>query len=243
LEHKRRIVLSGVTQPGETHQSNHALEEILAVLAQAPRLSARTSSAAKLKEDQILNRLAREFAASEASIRGRLSALRNRQRRPAPSSEPEQQAAAPVRIDPWERELLALLIQRPHELPAVLEVVQVEHFAAGPCQEVFSRCCALAAAGIEPTYERLMLEIDDPRLKNILVDLDDVAGGKTGEDLARQLQDVLASYRRRLDVRQRHTQTAALREGRLNAERGEELLKDLIKRERTRQGISGPTDG
>jgi DNA primase len=61
LEHKFRTATQGLDGTSSIHQAQQATEEILAVLAQAPRLQTTAAGAARLKEDQILHRLSRRF--------------------------------------------------------------------------------------------------------------------------------------------------------------------------------------
>ncbi len=88
-----------------------------------------------------------------------------------------------------------------------------------------------------------MIYIEEPELKNVLVDLDESAQTKQHTDAAQLVRQVLDRFRHRQESRHSKQQTHALREGRLDEERGLELLKQRIESGRSRQGISSPTDG
>jgi replicative DNA helicase len=158
-----------------------------------------------------------------------------------PTSTPEVEA--PVAIDRWERELIELLLLAPDVLAEVLRVVRPEQFAVGPLRELFSRACVLSAAGRPPSFAELMADIEAPELKCVLVDLDECAHRKQHVDAAALVRQVLDSFCRRQEGRQLRQHAHALREGRLDEERGLELLNQRIESGRSRQGISAPTDG
>jgi DNA primase len=83
VEHKFRQVTAGLGADSGTHEVNRALEQMLATLAKAPRLATGTTSAARLKEDQILHRLAHRLGVGEESLRKRLGDLRRKSREAA----------------------------------------------------------------------------------------------------------------------------------------------------------------
>ena len=59
----------------------------------------------------------------------------------------------------------------------------------------------LAAAGVTPDFARLLLEFDDPEVKNLLVELDEQARLKPAVEFDVRLQDVLASFQHRARCR------------------------------------------
>ena len=100
------------------------LEELIAIVAQAPRLRHDTTRDARFREEKILQRLAARFRVDEREVRRRLTALRRASIKPRPAGSPlaaSQEAAAkpPAAIDPWERELLELLVAHPECIESV----------------------------------------------------------------------------------------------------------------------------
>ena len=96
-----------------------------------------------------------------------------------------------------------------------------------------------------PGFERLILEFDDPQLKSLLVDLDEQGRAK-GSRMAEPpelLNDLLKSLERKEVEKQRPGHLATLRERRLDDVQEIDLLKNILQQERSRQGISEPTDG
>lgn len=244
VEHKFNVVAAGLPPRYGTHDVQSAIDELLATLAKS---QGDAGSAAMLKQEHILQRAAHRFGVSEAQLRSRLAVLRQRKTaRSAPPSAAED-APTPVDvsavIDHWERELMELLLAAPHTLQEVLNEVRPEQFALGPLRELFSRACVLVASGRAFSFEAMMIHIEEPELKSVLVDLDERARSKQHADAARLVREVVESFRRRNENRLHKQQAHALREGQLDEERGLRLLQQRIQSGRSRQGISAPTDG
>jgi len=238
LEHKLRTATRGIDLLRDTHRANAALEAILATLAKAPRASSATSSAQKLREQQILVRLAREFRLPEEQIRTRLTALRRAGDRVS-ALRPAETASAPrpkPSLDNWERELLEIVLMEPEAVARIAEELPLKQINSPACREILSRCYQWAAAGVTPSFERLLTEFDEPEWKNLFVELDETARAKGGADLALRLTDVLKSFHQR--EQQRQLQSTAK-----SAQVDELTLLQLIEQKRRQQGISAPTDG
>ena len=80
LEHKIRLATQGIDVVRDTHQANRALQELLTVLAAAPRLQDGGSQENHLRQQQILAKLASKFRIDEIHLRGQLSEIRSRAR-------------------------------------------------------------------------------------------------------------------------------------------------------------------
>ena len=247
LEHKFRVATAGLTASSDTHATNRALEDVLATLAKAPRLRDGTSSAVRLKEDQVLQRLAARFAVAEERLRSRLTALR-RPSRTSPSgllasrSDAQPPQAERPQLDAWERELLEIVMQIPGVVTRVRQEISPREAVSPACQRILATCYSLSEAGIDPGFDRLLLEFDEPEWKNLLVDLDDKGRAKGSGETAR-LDAVLNEFRwRREDLELRHLRTAVV-QGQMDEQQGLEALQQSIQSVRSRQGISGSTDG
>lgn len=241
LEHKFRTVAARVDAESDMHAAHQALEEVLATLGKAPKLRSGAASATRLREDQILHRLARRFGVPEESLRARLGAMRQNTRPRGADRPPE--ATPAERIDPWERELLEVLIQQPDAAGQICEAVRAEDLRSDRARRLFQQSCELWERGTLPTFDNLMLAIDDPTLQSLLVDLDEQGRAKGGETVANRLNDVLASFRLRVARTQTRAQTQALEERRLGDDEALQLLDQILRQERSRHGISAPTDG
>jgi DNA primase len=234
LEHKVRTATAGIDPNADTHRANQALEEILSTMAKAPRLQATTESAIRLRETQILTRLAREFRVPEEDLRSRMTALRKRMRRHvgAPSDEAAD-PIQPIATDPWECELLEVLLQEPESITEVAATISPETFSPGPCREIYTACCELSQSGQTPTLDRLMNRFERLDLKNLLVKLDEHGREKVGDDSAMRLKALLESFRKRGEARRWQSDTAAIREGELNQQQELDVLQNIVEQKRS----------
>ncbi len=252
LEHAFRTATAGIDIARDTHRASVALEELVGTIAQAPRLRDDSDAADRLRIDRFLHGLSvRVSRTGRTGARADdcAAAQDGRPRRPRTEA-----ADASVRgaIDPLERELLEIVLHLPALMEQVASVVQPAQFAVDECRRVFVECGRCWSAGILPGFERLLLEIDDPVVKNLLVELDESGRRKAATDAELRLRDVLAGFERRLADERMRGRTQALKDRQLAEE--EELavlleLEQLHRRqqqqqaERARHGISDPTDG
>ncbi|MEK6250289.1 MAG: hypothetical protein N2C12_19045, partial [Planctomycetales bacterium] len=236
LDHKIRITTADM-QPGSgSHQANRALEDILATVAKAPRLRAGAAIETKMREEQFLARLAREFRVPEETIRARLDAIRRSGARSFRNQEqPEGPRPDTTVQDSWERELIEILIQRPETASTIAESITPEQLVDPVCRQVLAKCHELSSAGETPNFDRLLLEFDDPAMKNLLVELDERGQDRGGSDLVGQLPDLLASFRLRNEKRERQHVTAAIKEKRFEEGQEVEILQRILDQKRAQQ--------
>lgn len=249
LEHAFRSFTRGIDLLGDVHAASQALERLVAIVAKAPRLRADSTSDSRFREEKILQRLAASFRVPEQEVRRRLTDLRRMAaRRPgtAESSRPGAPADGSVRpagLDPWQRELLEVLLLYPGGVEKVRREIPPEQWPATLAGTIYRACCRLSEAGVLATFERLMVEFDDPAAKSLLVELDEKGRAKAIADPEALLTDLIRSYRRRAAEKHSIAAVGALREGRLDGPQQLELLRRLIEQGRARHGISEPTDG
>jgi DNA primase len=226
----------------DVHGASQALDRLLSILAKAPQIGVR--------EQKILQQLAARFRVDELTVRRRLASLRRSRGRT--SQAPREQSPGveagevpPQRIDPCQRELLEILIRHPECLPGLRAAIDPRQIAPQPCRQIYETCCRLSDAGITPGFERLMLEFDDPAIKSLLVELDERgrAKGERDVDAAALSRALVETLKRKEAERQRAGRIVTLREGGLDDSQETELLEKIIRQERSRQGISKPTDG
>jgi DNA primase len=254
LEHAFRTATQGVDLDRDVHGSSQALERLISIVAKAPRLRADTTSEDRLREEKVLQRFAAMFRVDETHLRRRMTELRRAggkaaSRRSAPHDGTERGAeetswkTAP--LDGCERELLELLLAYPEQWPLVHERISAEQLAGAACRRIYETTGLLGDAGESPTFDRLMLEFDDPAMKNLLVELDEQgrAKGERMLDPAALLDELFKTFERKEVERRRPAQIVTLREGRLDISQEAELLEAILRQERSRQGISAPMDG
>lgn len=255
LEHKIRTVTEGLDPAVQTHQAHEALEDILTTVARAPRAAAVADSSLHLREQQLLARLARRFSVPEENVRDRLRALRRKKQRGAgtatpaptasdsPSGESSTQLVSLSELDPWDRELIELLLLDSESIIRIVTSVTLDDLRTPICRRVLSRAIQLHESGVAPTFDRLMLEAENPVVKNLLVQMDESCHAKEADDRQQRLGEVLDRYARRREDTKHRAETSALREAQLEESQAQEVLADLIETLRNRQTGSKPTDG
>jgi DNA primase len=250
LDHAFQSATEGLDFENDVNGVDRAIEKLLSVIARAPRLSAGTDAQQRNREWKLLSNLAFRFRIPEETMRLRLRELRRRvARRPGtrPEDAPpdESQAVQFDKIDPIQRELLELLIGHPECLPAVRADLQPQRMAPGTARQIFEACFRLSESGVTPTFGRLMLEFDQPAIKSLLVELDEGgrAKGQPDADPKALVQELIRTLKQQEANKQRPRQIVALREEGLEENQKTELLEKIIQQERSRQGISNPTDG
>jgi DNA primase len=244
LEHAYRVATRGLDVRREPHEANRALERLLQTIAKAPRLTANTSSDYLLREATMLGRLARMFEMQEELLRRRLADLRRGSAAPA---RPKLRGDNFVEVEPlsvtgWERELLELVLLDPESLSAMADAIEPNSLTAAHLRLIYARCCELAAAGIRPDFDRLMLEFDDERIKSLLVDVEEQARLKSGGDTVARLRELLQWHRRKHNELNVQAHARALAEQKLSDDEGVRLLQELIQQERSLRGISAPME-
>jgi DNA primase len=250
LAHAFRAATAGIDLHADVHASSAALAQLVATIAKAPRLRADTLVEDRLREEKFLQRLAADFRVSEQQVRSLVTQMR----RKVSTRAPLEPAVASVRekIDPLERELLEVVLQNPRSIEQIAGAVEAAQFVTEACRRTFAQCERLWSGGILPDFERLLLEIDDEGIKNLLVELDESGRAKPAAEAEARLRDVLAGFERRRRELALRGRTAALK-GRQLAEEDElALLVELEQHERQRQreqeqrsrlDISEPTEG
>jgi DNA primase len=247
LEHAFQVSTRGIDVERDIHGASQAMEKLLSTIAKAPRHGDDTTREDRLREEKILQRLAARFRIDEQEVRNRLTELRRRGQSAPPlrSSDAGPVPERPEKIDPWERELLEMLVEHPELVALAREAIRPEELASGACRRIFETCCRLHAVGQTPTFDRLILEFDEPVLKGLLVEFDEQAAAKGTHVSNPQtlLEELIRGFERRRLDKSRPAQVVALREGNLDPNQEVELLARIIEQQRARQGISRPTDG
>ncbi|MEX0978471.1 MAG: toprim domain-containing protein, partial [Pirellulales bacterium] len=252
LAHAFRSATAGIDLQADVHAASAALERLVATIAKAPRLRADTQVEDRLREEKFLQHLAADFRVPEEQVRSLMTKLRRKQAARPAAAQAAQAASVREKNDPLERELLELVLQVPQTIEQLAGAIQVAQIVGEGCRSVFSQCVELWAAGILPDFERLLLEIDDPAIKNLLVELDESGRGKNRAEAEARLRDVLAGFEHRQREQSLRGRTAALKQRQLPEEDELAVLLELERHQRARQqeqeersrlGISELTEG
>ncbi len=252
LTHAFRAETAGIDLKEDLHAAARALENLLETIAQAPRLRNESVTEHQLREYSFFRRIATDFAVPEEQVRQRMTEIRRKKSSRSTAFAPRTAASTSEAVDPLERELMEILLQFPHFIEQVAVVVQPAQFASGRGREVYALCVRLWSEGILPDFARLLLEIEDAVVKNLLVELDETGRRKSGVEADVWLGDVLASFERRQQDQWAKGRTTALQQRQLAEEDELAVLVELERQQRARQqqqdlrgrsGISDPTDG
>ena len=244
LEHKIETETQGLDLAVDTHQANEALERILGTIAAAPRLASNSPASGRLREEQVLSRLAQRFYVSEEQLRKRMTELRRRAQRPMAQTTSHGSIGPPKLSDVsfWDRELLELVICEPAAWWRIAEVAEPDDIESDVCRQIYATGLQILGSDVAPDFDRLMLEFEDPVIKSYLVQLEEQSRRKAGSDLEMRLAEVINSFRCRKEDARLRSKSAALRRGEFDAEQ-EKDLNELMQALKARQTGSEPTDG
>ena len=251
LQHKINAVTKGLAPGAASHQSAQAVEAILATLAKMLPTAASASSAALVREQQVLVQIARWFGLAEDTLRTRLKALRQAaatavRSTPVSSASAEPVAAKPAppaKLSAWDRELLEIILCQGDLIDALLEQVHEDEIEHPIARRIYALAAELYHDGVMPNFDRLMNATDDPAVTNLLVDCDEIGQQKTSADAQLRISDLLADReRRRTDARHRMT-VAELKTNQLDSEQADRALVALFNDLKRRQTGSEPTEG
>ena len=254
LEHAFATVTRGVDVDRDIHGASRALERLVSIVAKAPRLRADTTARRPIP------RRKNPAAAGGMVPRGR--------RRSAPAADGAQaaeprsgdklfhqraEAAAetPVRRTAGNKRSVPARVfgtaDGPSRVPAeCARTTRRRSILALGCAGGFTiHVAGWPMTGVEPSFDRLMLEFDEPAVKSLLVELDETsqAKGNRAGDPQELLSELINTFKRKETEKQRPGQIVALREGGLDENRQIDMLEEILRQERNRQGITKPTDG
>ncbi len=246
LEFKLQRVSAGFDPLVDTHRANQAVEDMLSLLAKVPHSGLISHDAFLLRQNQILPRLARRFSIGEDALRERLTALRNKQARfatrqtPAADTPQRKPLLKPSDLAPFERELLELVIVAPQIAPLALERVQTGWLQCEAARQMLDAYQQLEFSGQSLEFDRVLNALEDPSLKSLLVTLYEQATKKleyTSDTPENRLRVLTHRMGEQQDVLRRQQQITQLEKKELTAEAKSDMLQDVIRQARLRQGL------
>lgn len=252
LEFRLRRATAGFDPLLETHKAHRAIEEMLTLLAKVPATGLISNESFRIRQNQILPRLARQFGIPEDSLRQQLSALRDKQSRiPRYDRNDEHRATsapAPARLlrpgdlSPFERELLELIIIAPQVAPIALERVQSGWLECEAARAMLDAYQQLEFSGLSLEFESVLLALEDPSLKSLLVTLHEQANAKVSR-IQESAEDRLRVLTHRIGQRHeavRQQQLVDKLQQGVGATQELDILQDVIRRARKQQGLADP---
>jgi DNA primase len=170
-----------------------AVDAVLGILALAPDLP---TQAGAVRRELMVNRIAHRLAVKETTVWARLEELRRGKRRSdratARQEEPVVHEAPAPR---HERELLEVLLADPALVPVAAAKVAPERITHPGLRKTLEGLYRLHAAGEPPDLDQLRLHIDNPRLGEYLLRMQDV--GRLNPNRPAWLERILAFFRER----------------------------------------------
>ena len=244
LEFKMRRVTTGFDPLVDTHRANLAVQDMLSFLAKVPHTGLISNEAFRLRQNQVLPRLAREFSIPEQSLREQLTSLRQKQSRfKRPDNEQDESQKRLMRpgdLSPFERELLELIIVAPQVAPIALERVQSGWLECEASRQMLDAYQQLEFSGQSLEFEQVLVALENPTLKSLLVTLHEQANAKlryTTVSPEVRLRDLTHRMGEQQDIVRQQRQVSALEEAQRSETEKLDLLQDVIRQARLRQGL------
>ncbi len=244
LEFKLRRVSAGFDPLVDTHRANAAIEAMLSLLAKVPAEGLISNEAFRLRQNQVLPRLARQFSIPEDTLRERLTQMRTRQSRYKRKDQDETETQPkrlmrPGDLSPFERELLELIIVAPQVAPIALERVQSGWLECEGARAMLDAYQQLEFSGESLEFASVLNALEDPSLKSLLVTLHEQANAKlqyTRDSAEHRLRVLTHRMGERQDALRRQHQMDSLQKGLPEAEELD-ILQQVVRQARLRQGL------
>ena len=153
---------------------------------------------------------------------------------PGPHQQPEPQLAGMTgdtfrpSLTVWERELMEILLSEPKQMDKLAKLIDVEDMQTDTARNLYGLAQKIYQTGALPSFDRLMLEIDTPEYKNLLVNCDEQAQAKAQSDIDLRRKDLLSELDRRQQKNQRQHNLAQLKRSQLQPQEEEQLLAKLF---------------
>ena len=193
-----------------------------------------------------MTRLSRQFSVEREQLKKRLLELRSG--KPDRGYEDQDSTgAAPIDFNQLLRreiELLQLLLQSPDHLDTVIENVPCSLFVEGPLRRLYEHLDDCFQNGESTEFNDLMLSVECPELKNVLVFLDSQwqdkreALTKQAITTSRTMEEIIGVFRQ-LEIESGSRKTILeLHQQQLNEQEEISTLEELLNQTRQRHGLS-----
>lgn len=147
------------------------------------------------------------------------------------------------RRSPIEAELVELIVLYPELLPRTREAFDAKQMFLPVLRKIYETCCQLADEGTMPDFNRLMLEFDDPAMKNLFVEITESIRVNDLEHPGELLEELIARAIENQTKRQNPFLIAALKDEDSSESQKQETLQELMEKLRAQHGISEPKEG
>ncbi|MFN3190139.1 MAG: DNA primase [Aureliella sp.] len=246
LEFKLKRVSEGFDPLLDTHRATQAIEDMLSLLAKVPHSNLISNESFRIRQNQVLPRLARMFSVPEASLREQLTSMRTRHSRMKsrytrePEETPTRKLMRPSDLTPFERELIELIIVAPQVAPIALERVQSGWLECEASQAMLDAYQQLEFSGESLEFSNVLVALEDSSLKSLLVTLQEQATAKleyTKSSAEERLRVLTQRMGERQDEMRRISQVNELQTSEKTETEKLDVLQDVIRQARLRQGL------
>ncbi|MFM9059748.1 MAG: DNA primase [Planctomycetaceae bacterium] len=238
LDYRMDEAIAGLAPGAGAEAALDAVESVLRALATTAADGQR-----RLREDQVLGRLARRFGLSRDALRGRMLDLRRAGRGRERDDVAAPAAAASPKLPAWDREVIEVLVGVPDAAGLIVRQVGATGVESPAGRTVLAAAERLHGAGRPVALADLLLEIVDPALQSLLVAIDEAGASRAAGDAHGRYIHYEEALRRRAATQRARENARALRSDRLDADTEAELLERLVADRRVAQGMSEPKDG
>ena len=235
LDYRMDEVLAGLAADAGDDAALASVESVLKALAAAASRSSLAGSQARLREDQVLGRLARRFGLSRDVLRTRMLELRGNAAATTIAAGPDH--VRPARLPAWDREVLEVLVGVPDSVGLIIREVTPADVETPACRAVIETAGRLHASGRSVALADLLLELVDPVLQSLLVAVDESGAARGSLDPEERVGHFTEALRRRAAERQAHVAARALKTNRLDSRSEAEILERLLAERRAAQGM------
>ncbi len=193
LDFKLQRVLAANAATGVEGQ-RRAADAVLGIIALAPELG---GQAGAMKRELMVTRIASRLGLQEPTVRARLRELRERRTAAEDQRQRKSDAAAPTTAPalPHERQLLEVLLTDEALVPQAMAEVPAAEVGHLGLRQLLSGLYALHAEGEPATLDLLRARLDNPRLAEAALKLQEV--GRANPNPAECLRQLLEEFRRR----------------------------------------------
>ena len=243
LQHKVNIELMGINPAVDTHKSAMAIRNILSTLAMVPRDQTISDIDYRRREQLILGRLARAFSLPGDDLRQQLSTIR-RESSSRNSREALEEVTSPTRPDvlnATEAEILELLVSHPELTPGAIRSFDPDTFRSTNLRCIFEFLAEFVNQGDEISFDQLLLKIEDPTLKFVLVQAEENAKNKESTvqlTPTARLDSLIDKFQREIRDGEERETIRKLHSNEVTDVEEMQLLQQLLEQQRFDRGLS-----
>ena len=127
-----------------------------------------------------------------------------------------------------------------------MERIGQDDLDSNPAKKIYSLYFTLDGLGEPLEFARVITELEDPRLKHLVVELDERSQRKSEaalQDAAERLNGLIQYYNHRQLAAESRQTLVAIEQKQSSGEESLDDLEKFIAKQRERQGISAPTEG